>query len=143
MPDKPRTLLAFDFGRRRIGVAVGQELTRTVTPLTTLAAVKDKPDWEAITRLFQQWKPALVVLGLPLNQDGSEHELTIVVRRFGNQLQGRYNVPVELVDERLSSYAAEEILRERGVNPRQHKAEIDKIAAQLILQGWLEQQGTA
>lgn len=135
----PRIILGFDFGTRRIGVAVGQELTRSASALVTLNNRNGAPDWEAIGRLIEQWQPAALVVGLPLNLDGSDHEVTRLARRFGNRLRGRYNLPVYTMDERLSSAAAEALLAEQG---RYDKADVDKVAAQLILQGWLEQQAT-
>jgi putative Holliday junction resolvase len=135
----PRIVLGFDFGTRRIGVAVGQELTRSANALVTLNNRNGAPDWEAIGRLIEQWQPTALVVGLPLNLDGSDHEVTRLARRFGNRLRGRYNLPVYTMDERLSSAAAEALLAEQG---RYDKADVDKVAAQLILQGWLEQQST-
>jgi putative Holliday junction resolvase len=135
----PRIVLGFDFGTRRIGVAVGQGLTRSASALVTLNNRNGAPDWEAIGRLIGQWQPAALVVGLPLNLDGSDHEITRLARRFGNRLRGRYNLPVYTMDERLSSAAAEALLAEQG---RYDKADVDKVAAQLILQGWLEQQAT-
>ena len=135
MSDSPRTLLGFDFGTKRIGVAVGQELTRTATALTTLNSPDGGPDWAGISRLIEEWQPAALVVGLPLNLDGSESESSRLARRFGNRLTGRYNLPVFTADERLSSTEAEAILAEQG---RFEKADIDKLAAQLILQSWLE-----
>lgn len=129
--------LGFDYGLRRIGVAVGQGLTRTASALATVAARDGKPDWEAISRLINEWGPETLVVGMPRNMDGSEHELAPRVRRFGNQLHGRYRLPVHYVDERLSSREAEGLLRgQRGAD----KGAIDRLAAQLILQTWLEQQ---
>lgn len=140
MPDKRGlTLLGFDFGEQRIGIAVGQTLTGTVTPLVTLSSVKQQPDWMGIEALIKEWQPDRLIVGLPLHMDGREQTLTQRAKRFGNQLKGRYNLPVEWVDERLSSHAAEMILREQG-NRRPDKQAIDKIAAGLILQSWLEQQ---
>lgn len=135
----PRTLLGFDFGSKRIGVAVGQELTGTARALITLTNRNGAPDWEAISGLIAQWQPAALVIGLPLNLDGSDHEITRLARRFGNRLMGRYNLPVYTVDERLSSVEAEALLAEQG---RYDKSDIDKVAAQLILQSWLEQQSS-
>lgn len=132
----PRIFLGFDFGSKRIGVAVGQELTRSARALVTLNNRNGAPDWEAITRLITEWQPAAMVVGLPLNLDGSDHEITRLARRFGNRLSGRYNLPVYTMDERLSSAEAEAQLAEQG---RYEKADVDKLAAQLILQGWLEQ----
>lgn len=136
---KPRVLLGFDFGIKRIGVAVGQQLTGTARALETLTSPDGGPDWHGISRLIEQWHPDALVLGLPLNLDGTDHEITRLARRFGNRLRGRYNLPVYTIDERLSSSEAEALLAERG---RFDKADVDKVAAQLILQSWLEQQST-
>ena len=136
----PRTLLAFDYGEKRIGVAVGQELTCTATPLTTVGARDGKPDWAAVTRLIEEWRPDALVVGLPLNMDGSPHRLTRAAQRFGNQLHGRYNLPVEMVDERLSSLEAERVLA-RDSFRGQKKADIDEVAARVILESWFEQHG--
>jgi len=133
----PRVLLGFDFGSKRIGVAVGQELTGTATAVETLSSPDGGPDWAGITRLIEQWQPDALVVGLPFNLDGSEHETTRLARRFGNRLAGRYNLPVFTIDERLSSVEAERILGEQG---RFDKEEVDKLAAQIILESWLAQQ---
>ena len=139
MPDpQALTLLGFDFGEKRIGIAVGQSLTGSVTPLKTLQAVNQQPDWAGISALIEEWRPDRLILGLPLHMDGSEQDITQRVKRFGNQLKGRYNLPVEWVDERLSSHEAEQLLREQG-KKRSSKSDIDKLAAALILQSWLEQ----
>ncbi|MEO5573292.1 MAG: Holliday junction resolvase RuvX [Gammaproteobacteria bacterium] len=133
-----QTLMGFDYGAKRIGVAVGQELTRTATPLETVTVTNAKPDWAAITRLITSWQPGALVVGLPFNEDGSEHDVTRAARRFGQQLQGRYHLPVHTVDERLSSFAAEHMPRPHGASPRHSKQTLDKVAAQVILQAWLE-----
>lgn len=133
-----QTYLAFDYGQKRIGVAVGQDLTRTASALTTLKTRNNTPPWEEITDLIKTWQPQAFVVGLPYNKDGSEHAITQAARRFGNQLHGRYGLPVHWVDERLTSSEAERILAERGV--RSKKEDVDKVAAQLILQSWFEQQ---
>ena len=133
-----QTLLGFDYGTKRIGVAVGQDITRSVTPLTTLQNKHDKPDWDAIGKLIEEWQPDILVVGLPLHLDGSQQALTEKAQRFGNQLKGRYNLPVEMVDERLTSHEAEAELAARG--GKTAKADIDALAAALILQSWLDQQ---
>jgi len=133
----PRTLLGFDFGTRRIGIAVGQELTGTARPLTTLASRDGGPDWTAIGKLIEEWHPAALVVGIPYHMDGSEMELTRLATRFGNRLRGRYNLPVFTVDERLTSAEAEQVLRADG--RRFDKGAVDQLAAQLILQSWLDQ----
>jgi len=134
---KPRVLLGFDFGIKRIGVAVGQELTRTARALETLHSPDGGPDWNGISRLIEQWQPDALVVGLPLNLDGSEHEISRLAQRFGNRLKGRYNLPVFTIDERLSSVEAERQLAEQG---RFDKAAVDREAARIILESWLAQQ---
>ena len=132
-----QTLLGFDYGTKRIGVAVGQDITRTVTPLTTLRCSNETPDWKAISKLIEEWKPDKLVVGLPLHLDGTSQALTDRAQRFGNQLKGRYNLPVEMVDERLTSHEAEtELVTRKG---KSTKADIDALAAALILQSWLDQ----
>lgn len=150
-PRPPRTLLGFDFGTRRIGVAVGQELTGQARPLTVVRARRDGgPDWDTISRLIAEWRPDALVVGMPLHMDGSEHELTRLARRFGNRLAGRYNLPVHRVDERLTSVEAERLLAEAGADTDRQRgrrrrtgnaeADVDSLAAALILQAWLDRQ---
>jgi putative Holliday junction resolvase len=145
MTQKSRTFLAFDYGTKRIGVAVGQELTGTATALSTVRATDGKPDWDAITKLIEQWQPDEVVVGLPLNMDGTDSELSRRAQRFGNQLHGRYNLRAHFMDERLSSMQAEEELRERqpakprGKSRKVQAADIDKVAAKIILESWFMQ----
>jgi putative Holliday junction resolvase len=132
-----QTLLGFDFGIKRIGVAVGQSITRTVTPLITLHNTNQTPDWQAIGKLIAEWQPAKLVVGLPLHLDGTSQPLTARAQRFGNQLKGRYNLPVEMVDERLTSHEAEsELVKRRS---KSVKSDIDALAAALILQSWLDE----
>jgi len=131
------TVLGFDYGRSRIGVAVGQSVTGIASPLETIKADQGKPDWQAVQRLLDTWQPNLFVVGMPKNMDGTEHQLTATITRFGNQLHGRYGLPVHYVDERLSSREAE-----RSITPgraKKDKGVIDRVAAQLILQTWLDQ----
>ena len=138
-----RTLIGFDFGTKRIGIAIGQEVTGTVNPLTTVTAIKHKPDWESISKIIAEWQPDLLVVGLPLHMDGTEQEMTQAARRFSNQLNGRYQIPIALMDERLSSNEAESILNEQSSfrsTVFQDKAQIDMISAQLILQSWMSLQ---
>ncbi len=130
-----RTLLGFDYGLKRIGVAVGQELTGTASALLTVRANDGKPDWDTISKLIGQWQPDEVVVGLPLNMDGSFHELSYRAQRFGNQLRGRYNLPAHFMDERLSSLDAERELN--GKSRKVKAADIDKVAAKIILESWL------
>lgn len=127
------TLLGFDFGRKRIGVAVGQRLTATATALTTVRTRDGKPDWEAIARLLTEWKPDALVVGIPYHMDGSEQDMTREARRFCRQLEGRFGLPVYRAEERLSSYIVAS-----GLAPGDER-DVDPLAAQVILQDWLQQ----
>lgn len=136
-----RTLLAFDYGRQRIGVAVGQEITRTATALTTLPSVQGRPDWAALDALLAQWRPAALVIGIPYHMDGTAHAVTAAARGFGQQLHDRYQLPVYETDERLSSQAAREAgagARAAGRRSKLRREELDAFAAKVILERWLE-----
>ena len=133
-----RTLLGFDFGSKRIGIAIAQEVTGTANPLKTISAIKHKPDWDSISKIIAEWQPDLLVVGLPLHMDGTEQDMTQAARRFSNQLNGRYQLPIALMDERLSSHEAESILNEHAGS--HSKEQIDMISAQLILQSWMASQ---
>ncbi|MDA1107573.1 MAG: Holliday junction resolvase RuvX [Proteobacteria bacterium] len=134
-----RTLLGFDYGTQHIGVAVGQQITHTATALETLALRHNRPDWSAITRLVSEWQPQAFVVGVPLNRDGSENSITRAARRFGHQLHGRYHLPVHTIDERLSSHAAAALME--NAPTRKARGDVDKFAAQIILQTWLNHPG--
>lgn len=101
-----KTVIAFDFGTNSIGCAVGQSITGTAQGLTTFKAQDGIPNWEEIGKLLQDWKPDMLVVGLPLNMDGTEQPLTQRARKFANRLNGRFNLPVELQDERLTTVEA-------------------------------------
>lgn len=135
-----KTLLAFDYGTRNIGVASGQTLTCSATEKSPLKANDGVPDWVQVERLLQEWKPDLVLVGLPLNMDGSESELSARARKFSNRLHGRFGVKVELVDERLTSFAAKGEVMERGGSRDYRNNPVDSIAARLILETWLQSQ---
>ena len=109
-----RTVLAFDFGTKSIGVAVGQEITGTASPLPALKARDGIPDWNVIEKLYEEWQPHVVVVGLPLNMDGTEQEMTQRARKFANRLHGRFRVAVETCDERLTTTDAKSMLFELG-----------------------------
>ena len=129
---KNETLLCFDVGEKRIGTAVGQTVTGTATPLETIAVKNNKPDWDRISQLIQQWQPDKLVVGYPLQMDDNRQPMTERSERFVRQLDGRYHLPVETIDERLSSYEA----RQRIKSTRN----VDPVAAQVILETWLENQ---
>ncbi|MBN1379508.1 MAG: Holliday junction resolvase RuvX [Gammaproteobacteria bacterium] len=138
-----QTILAFDFGLRRLGIAVGQSLTQTAQPLTTLICKNGTPDWHEIEKLQRQWQPNCFVIGLPLNADGSDSTATAAARKFAGHIEQRFSLPVYLFDERYSSVTAEELLkklRQSGERRRQiRKEDIDKFAAAVILQSWFKE----
>jgi len=135
-----KTLLAFDYGTKNIGVATGQTITASANVLPPLKARDGIPDWTQIERLILEWKPDLVLVGLPLNMDGTESELCVRARKFANRLHGRFGANIEMVDERLTSFEAKGEVISRG-GPRDYKYNpVDSIAARLILESWLETQ---
>lgn len=134
-----QTVLGFDYGIRRIGVATGQTITASATPLTTLNSIKQKPDWSTIGQLIEQWKPDALIVGLPTYLDGNHSEMTEKALKFSRQLEGRYNLTVYTVNEGLSSFEAEQALQQHKKIGQQNKQEIDKMAAAIIVQSWLEQ----
>lgn len=134
------TLLAFDYGKRRIGVAVGQTLTGTANALAVVK-VTDHPDWQAIAGLIRHWKPAALIVGLPLADDGSDTPMSQEAREFGRYLQQTYNTEVLYEDERLTSLVADERFasaRSKGSMRRKDAALKDAMAAQIILENWLQ-----
>ncbi len=136
-----RPLLGFDFGQRRIGVAIGNPLTAQARPLTAVAG-GERPDWDAIGTLIEEWQPQALVVGLPLRMDGTRSDISEAATRFANRLHGRLGLPVHMVDERLSSHEASSRLRgarQGGRARRVRKGETDAVAAQVILECWMEQ----
>ena len=133
------TILAFDFGTRRVGVAVGNTLTRTAHPLQTIDAPQTAARLGAIAALIAQWRPSRLVVGLPLHADGSEHATTARARAFARELERRYALPVALVDERWTSEAATQALRAAGYGGRAARARRDEAAARIILQAWFDE----
>jgi putative holliday junction resolvase len=129
-------IIAFDYGLARIGVAVGQSITATASPLDTVKAKDGAPNWQIIEAILKQWQPGKVLVGEPFNMDGSDQEITKRARKFANQIHGRFGLQVELVDERLSSAAAREELFEFGGYKKLKKSQLDSIAAVLILESW-------
>lgn len=132
------TVLAFDFGEKRIGVAVGETALGQSHPLTVIQAQANEPRFAAIAALIAEWQPALLVVGRPLSLDGQPHGMTARCTRFANQLRGRFALPVAFADERLTSLDAGERLRESGHDARSAKAHLDAVAAQLILQTYFD-----
>jgi putative Holliday junction resolvase len=132
------TILAFDFGSRRIGVAIGTTRLRAARPLTTIDAEGNARRFAAIGALIDEWQPERLVVGVPLHADGTPHEMTARARRFARQLAGRYGLPVFEVDERYTSELARSALREAGRGGREDRALRDAVAAELILQAYLD-----
>ena len=133
-----RSLMGFDFGTRSIGVATGQEVTGTASPLTSLKANEGIPDWIQLEKLLKEWQPDLLVVGLPLNMDGTEQEMTVRARKFGQRLHGRFGFQVEFKDERLTTTDAKARLFEQGGYKALGKSRVDAVSAQLILESWME-----
>ncbi|MCT8703834.1 Holliday junction resolvase RuvX [Glaesserella parasuis] len=135
-----QTVLAFDFGTNSIGCAVGQSITGTAQGLPAFKAQDGIPNWEQIGKVIAQWQPDLLVVGLPLNMDGTEQPLTQRAKKFANRLNGRFNLPVELQDERLTTVEAKSEIFTRGGFKALKKGKVDAISACLILESWFEQQ---
>lgn len=133
-------ILAFDFGTKNIGAAYGQTLTRTAQELPTIKARDGVPDWQQIAALLAEWQPTHLLVGLPLNMDDTETELAVRARKFGNRLHGRFGLPVEMWDERLSTREAKAEARGRGHKGHYKSDPVDAIAARLILESWLNSQ---
>ncbi len=132
------TYLGFDFGTKKIGTAIGQTTTMTASPLQTIRSINQKPDWEAIKKLIMEWKPTAFVVGISKQSDGSDNPVTPRMIKFCRQLEGRFNRPVHQVDETLSTFEAKQLLFD-DIQVRADKLwEVqDQLAAQLILQSWL------
>lgn len=133
------TLLSFDFGTKSIGVAIGQRITGTARPLTALKANNGNPDWTQIERLLKEWQPDEVIVGLPLNMDGTEQPLTARARTFANRVHGRFGVAVTLHDERLSTVEARAGLFENGGFRALNKGRVDSASAVVILESYFAQ----
>lgn len=132
------TYLGFDFGNKKIGVAVGQTTTGTASPLQTIRSINQTPNWDVIGKLIEQWQPAGLVVGISRQADGSDNPVTPRMLKFCRQLEGRYHLPVYQQDESLSTFEAKQMLFDDvGVNATKLWEVQDQLAAQLILQTWL------
>jgi putative Holliday junction resolvase len=134
------TVLGFDFGTKKIGIAVGQTVTKTASPLIILPTKQGEPDWQEIQKIIHDWKPHVLVVGRPLNMDGTTQPITAAAEHFAKELELRYGLAVEFIDERLSSIEARANVFEKGGYKALKKKSIDDVAAQIILQDWLEGQ---
>lgn len=135
-----RTILGFDFGKKYIGVAIGQELTGTASALGSVKARDGIPDWNSMGKFINEWQPDFLVVGLPLNMDGSEQQLTLDAKKFGNRLAGRYGLKVAFQDERLTTATAKEALFADGGYRNLKKDNIDAASAKLIIESYFENQ---
>lgn len=131
-----KLLLGFDFGMKRIGVAVGQTVTKTARPLAILQAHLGVPRWDEVDKLYNTWKPNAIVVGIPLNMDGTEQKLTFSAKLFADSLKERYQIPVYGMDERLTTKDAREKIFEKGGYKALQHGQVDAVAAQLILETW-------
>ncbi|MFN2329206.1 MAG: Holliday junction resolvase RuvX [Chromatocurvus sp.] len=132
--------MAFDFGLRQIGVAVGNCILFTTQPLLVLRAREGQPQWDSVGSLLSEWRPDLLLVGEPLNMDGSSSDMAERAGRFARRLHGRFGLPVVMADERLTSFAVKQEQRELGHRGDYHRQPVDSLAAELILQGWMAQQ---
>jgi putative Holliday junction resolvase len=136
----PQTVLGFDYGRRRTGVAVGQTITRTATPIATLYSHHDTVDWKAIENLIAQWQPQAIVVGTPLYTTNRGHGMQKLIKRFCNRLHDTFALPVHTIDESYTSaeaYRRLKAMRQRGRSKKIRKAEIDSLAAAILLESWM------
>jgi len=136
MSDVFQQVLGFDFGTSRMGIAYGQSITGTATPLPPLAARDGIPDWDKLSAVINEWQPQAIVVGIPLNMDGTISDMARRARKFANRLHERYKCPVFLMDERLSTAEAKDIHFAAGGGSNFRKESVDGIAAQLILESW-------
>jgi len=134
-------VIAFDFGLKRTGIAVGNTVIGSATPECTLYSKDEMPDWDGITKLIKEWQPSQIVVGMPIELDGSENPLKKSIERFCNQIQGRYNIAVDQENEQFTSIEAAQRLkqlRQSGRKQKVSKDEVDKIAAAIILENWMQ-----
>ncbi len=132
-------VLGFDFGMKYIGVATGQTVTNTANALTTLRAIDGIPDWQEIANLITEWRPNILLVGIPLNMDDSEQQLTKCAQKFANRLRHKYNLPVELVDERLSTWEAKQNIKveQRNTSRTKQLDAINAESAAILVNQWL------
>ena len=137
-PIGQRTVIGFDFGKKYIGVAVGQEITGSATPLGSVKANDGVPHWDNVNSYLKEWQPDYIVVGLPLNMDGTEQQLTLDAKKFGKRLFGRFGIQVQYQDERLTTADAKEQLFARGGYKNLKKDNIDAESAKLIIESYFE-----
>ena len=132
-------IIGFDFGQRRIGVAVGNNVSKTAQALITIESATNNQKFEAIQKIMEEWMPVSIVVGVPFNVDGSEHKVTNLSKKFAKQLEEKYSLPTHLIDERYTSIEASHELKDKKIDVKKKKLLIDQIAAKIILQSYLDQ----
>lgn len=140
---KSNYVLAFDYGTKNIGVAIGQALTQSASELPAIKAKDGIPNWDQLAQLLKEWEPTEIVVGLPLNMDSSASEMSQRAKKFGNRMHGRFGVKVSFIDERLSTREAKEIAADRGHKGNYADSPIDSLAACILLESWWRQAETA
>ena len=135
-PNITGTIFGFDFGEKRIGVAVGETILKSAHPLTTIETEIIDHRFAQVADLVIEWRPSLLIVGLPTHMDGTPHAMTNLSKKFAQRLEGRFNLPVMMIDERLSSFEAEQYLGEAGISHEKQKKLLDAVAAQTILQSY-------
>jgi len=135
-----KTVLGFDFGLSRIGIAAGQMITKTASAIAVMPAKQGSPDWNQIAKLIKEWQPQALIVGIPLNMDGTEQNITHTARKFANELHTRFKLPIYEADERLTTREARLQLSEQHDLKLFHHRKVDSLAACLILETWMNQQ---
>jgi len=132
-------IIGFAFGQRRIGVAIGNNVSKTAQALITIESSTNNQKFEAIQKIMEEWMPVSIVVGVPFNVDGSEHKVTNLSKKFAKQLEEKYSLPTHLIDERYTSIEASHELKDKKIDVKKKKLLIDQIAAKIILQSYLDQ----
>lgn len=139
MLEKSQVFLGFDFGMKYIGVAIGQSVTCTASPVTTLVARDGIPNWNEIQALIEKWQPDGLIVGIPLKMDDSVQPVTFSARRFVKRLQGRFGLPMHTVDERLSSWEAQKRIEEAKERKIKSESDIHAISAMILVEQWISE----
>ena len=132
-------IIGFDFGQKRIGVAIGNNISKSAQALITIESASNNQKFEAIQKIMDEWQPVSIVVGVPFNVDGSEHKVTNLCKKFAKQLEQKYALPIYLIDERYTSIEASYEIQDKKIDLKKRKLLIDQIAAKIILQSYLDQ----
>ena len=132
-------IIGFDFGQKRIGVAIGNNISKSAQALITIESASSNQKFEAIQKIMDEWQPVSIVVGVPFNVDGSEHKVTNLCKKFAKQLEQKYALPIHLIDERYTSIEASYEIQDKKIDLKKKKLLIDQIAAKIILQSYLDQ----